>query len=716
LKKIILLITLIFTVGFFAALSSQIVYAYPEPSESNGLKAYSFTNIWDFLEIDQDSYYLEFDDLENPSYIDSLEINGAVLIDSGDMDQSSDLENFYITSYDKNSYSWFTTVGSETFILVWLFENKIRFTNDGQMDAYENDEISLYIRYLPISDPVEPIITIEEFIFNQDVFQNLEGETLVSGKVSGYLEVPGLFRFSDIINFSGYEAYIVDGEWALDNSLELYGCTLVLDEILCDDELAIWVTPGKLHFTNWNNISQDLQYGIVLEYIYRTPGISGQAVFITNVDSPINESVIRASLVAYDETDGDITSSITKTSDTYTPNKNTVGDWQIVYSATDSSNNTTTFTVHVFVRDVVAPEVDPGDTELVLSYTTPITAATYPDDEFTMSDNYYDVEDLIITIISDNYTANKLIPGTYTIVYEIMDPSDNATYIEIEITVIDDIGPVFTGPTQITTTISSGLTLGNILQQYAAVDAIDGNLTAQIQVITNTFSANRHLAGDYLIVLRSTDSSGNITNHEITVTVSDNVAPVFFVTAAFISVAESITLTLEDIIRILYVTGQIDTLDVNVELNTYSGNSSTPGSYTMLLSYGSETLTLTINVTTQLENPVVYAIIFNSNGGTNVNNILVDGGTAATAPTPPTRTGYTFAGWFRNPSLTTPMNWSDPITADMMLYAKWTANSGGTPTPEEPAAVNFGLYILGGLGVVVILGALFSNSKKGRRY
>jgi uncharacterized repeat protein (TIGR02543 family) len=37
----------------------------------------------------------------------------------------------------------------------------------------------------------------------------------------------------------------------------------------------------------------------------------------------------------------------------------------------------------------------------------------------------------------------------------------------------------------------------------------------------------------------------------------------------------------------------------------------------------------------------------------------------------PTRTGYTFGGWYSNSVLTTAFNFDSPITADITLYAKW---------------------------------------------
>ena len=67
-------------------------------------------------------------------------------------------------------------------------------------------------------------------------------------------------------------------------------------------------------------------------------------------------------------------------------------------------------------------------------------------------------------------------------------------------------------------------------------------------------------------------------------------------------------------------------------------------------------------------------VIFNSNGGTAVPSQTVNQGSAATKPADPTRTGYTFAGWYADSLFNTPFNFANAIMTDTNLYAKWTSN------------------------------------------
>jgi uncharacterized repeat protein (TIGR02543 family) len=66
---------------------------------------------------------------------------------------------------------------------------------------------------------------------------------------------------------------------------------------------------------------------------------------------------------------------------------------------------------------------------------------------------------------------------------------------------------------------------------------------------------------------------------------------------------------------------------------------------------------------------------------------LVTHGSSITAPTPPTKTGHTFAGWYKESDCTTAWDFAtDTVTGVTILYAKWTVTSFTLTTTVSPSA------------------------------
>ncbi len=73
------------------------------------------------------------------------------------------------------------------------------------------------------------------------------------------------------------------------------------------------------------------------------------------------------------------------------------------------------------------------------------------------------------------------------------------------------------------------------------------------------------------------------------------------------------------------------------------------------------------------ENVTSYTMTFESNGGSAVAAITQAAGTPVTAPTNPTKEGFTFGGWYSDSALTTAYTFGNMPAANITLYAKWNA-------------------------------------------
>ncbi len=87
--------------------------------------------------------------------------------------------------------------------------------------------------------------------------------------------------------------------------------------------------------------------------------------------------------------------------------------------------------------------------------------------------------------------------------------------------------------------------------------------------------------------------------------------------------------------------------------------------------------------------PPTFTVTFTSNGGSAVASQSITAGNSATTPPPPTRSGYSFAGWYTDAGLTSPFSFSTTIVADMTLYAGWTVTAP-PPIPNMAWIITLG--------------------------
>jgi uncharacterized repeat protein (TIGR02543 family) len=83
-----------------------------------------------------------------------------------------------------------------------------------------------------------------------------------------------------------------------------------------------------------------------------------------------------------------------------------------------------------------------------------------------------------------------------------------------------------------------------------------------------------------------------------------------------------------------------------------------------------------------------YTVSFDPANGDAATVMTVPFGATVTIPAAPSRTGYTFAGWYTNAAATTKYDVTDPVESDLRLYAGWTAIATATTTPTTPTTTS----------------------------
>ena len=69
--------------------------------------------------------------------------------------------------------------------------------------------------------------------------------------------------------------------------------------------------------------------------------------------------------------------------------------------------------------------------------------------------------------------------------------------------------------------------------------------------------------------------------------------------------------------------------------------------------------------------PIQYKVSFETNGGSEVAEQIVDAGNSAVKPENPVKDGYTFAGWYKDIDLKTEYDFGSTVDTDIKIYAKW---------------------------------------------
>lgn len=230
---------------------------------------------------------------------------------------------------------------------------------------------------------------------------------------------------------------------------------------------------------------------------------------------------------AYDNRDGDVPVEINGSVDT-----NTLGEYTLTITASDSSGNSTEIEYSINVRDSIGPQItllgcDPGTTSTYSCINIIEYGSEYIDAGAIAEDNYDGIIDANIFKISYRptprsfsevvSTINTELAGTYEIRYQATDSSGNRGEAPRGVIVTaapDTIPPVITiiGGDQ-------NLELGSTYQEKGAtaVDNTDGNVD-----VTVSGAVNSNIIGVYVLTYSATDSAGNSSEATRIVTVSNN--------------------------------------------------------------------------------------------------------------------------------------------------------------------------------------------------
>jgi hypothetical protein len=270
-------------------------------------------------------------------------------------------------------------------------------------------------------------------------------------------------------------------------------------------------------------------------------------------ESDLTIEDLENSLMAYDFGDGQY-HDVELVTDNYTNNRNTLEtDLEVVFSATDSRGNTSTFTYCIVISDNVAPSIVQLNESINFSYEEELTQQKLLAC-FSFSDNYLNQIDST-QIQNFDFDLEENFVGTFTFTVEAKDISGNICLLDSSANMIDDVAPVISGDDEIVIKAGDVLTDADILSHYSAFDEIDGETDVEIK--NNGLTGNTNNIGLYTCEIESIDSSNNIALKTIFLQVTDSDGPSFYVNESIITQYGTHMISSDEIIQSLVRTNQL---------------------------------------------------------------------------------------------------------------------------------------------------------------
>lgn len=187
-------------------------------------------------------------------------------------------------------------------------------------------------------------------------------------------------------------------------------------------------------------------------------------------------------------------------------------------------------------------------------------------------------ETITFEVVEDTYTTSLKKPGVYQVLFETTaNQITKPLYLEIE--VFDLTAPVISFESDLEVPLSEKLSVDDIKSQIHVSDNVDGLTYTDLSVVEDTYSA-ASTVGEYYIIFKAVDSSGNESSKRIDIQLVDKKPPIITGPSLIYIYTTDPVLTVQDILSRFSVYDDVDGSSVNIHVanNTYL-NHDIPGIY-----------------------------------------------------------------------------------------------------------------------------------------
>ncbi len=323
-------------------------------------------------------------------------------------------------------------------------------------------------------------------------------------------------------------------------------------------------------------------------------------IFNTNVNNPvaINNLISEVGMHVYDNGNPeDIVDYVTlfDGEDYYAyvlnqPNamSRKLGNYDVVFRCSDGSGNYVNCTITVVVSDTTAPVIDADNSNLALVF----KKSEINENTMNIIKNGIKATDNHDTELTKQFgqTAFDLMNaiGTFTVPFEVIDKSGNIATINLDIEIVDEIGPRFSA-----TTTYARFESGSRAKTFSELNAIFG-LTAYdfetqtncaVSVLQDEYTDNWNIPGVYKYTVKATDTNNNTLTCICYIEVIDNIAPTVYIDKSKVTVRAKVLFTIDDAKNIVRARKLVknDNFELTVEEDEYTENYENIGCYKYLV-------------------------------------------------------------------------------------------------------------------------------------